>query len=136
MSNTSGHNAGQTDNRNALLAVAVAGIIQVGSTSGPFDWWDLLVGIILVSLLTTYEIPSDLNAKEMLVLASIWGMSLTILFGPVIQRVFDVERTGRELPSENYLACWAVATLGAMIFIDMKKKPGKKQSEETPSVAS
>lgn len=134
MSSTAGHDAGQTDNRNALLAVAVAGIIQVASTSGPFDWWDLLVGVLLVSLLTTYEIPSDMNAKEMLVLASIWGMSLTILFGPVIQKVFDVERSGRELPSENYIACWAVATLGALIFIDMKKP--KQKSEETPSVTS
>lgn len=130
MSNT----AGQTDNRNVLLAVAVAGIIQVGSTNGPFDWWDLLVGIILVSLLTTYEIPVALDAKEMLVLATIWGVSLTILFAPVIQRIFDVERTGRELPSENYLACWAVATLGALIFIDMKKP--KKKSEENPTATS
>lgn len=135
MSNTSGHTAGQTDNRNVLLAVAVGGIIQVGSTNGPFDWWDLLVGIILVSLLTTYEIPVALDAKEMLVLATIWGASLTILFAPVIQRVFDVERTGRELPSENYLACWAVATLGALIFIDMKKKPGKDQSQESSAVS-
>ena len=119
------NNAAQTDNRNVVLAVAVAGVIQVSTGSGPFDWWDFIVGLVLVFVLATYQIPPDLDIKEMLALAGIWGMTITILLAPIVQLLLAGGQKA-EVESLNYLSCWSVATLMVLLFMDYinkKKSP-------------
>lgn len=126
-------NDNRNDNRNAVLAVAVAGTIQVAETDGPFDCWDMIAGIIMLLILSTYRLRRDSISKEAdpnatinrLVLASVWGLCCTIILGLPVQLIvnhINKQPAGTQVESAIYGAIWVVITTISYIVIEWKQK--------------
>jgi hypothetical protein len=115
-----------------ILGVAVAGIIQVAVTSGPLTFWNIMIGVVLMSILSTYHVTSDIDQKRLLALYTTWGFTLTLTSGLGLQEIYKqllyrnrplppLEKD--EVPSVFFFMIWIVFSAIVYAAIDYRKAP-------------
>lgn len=72
----------------AIGGVALAGIIQVSSSEGPFSFWNVMIGVPLLLLLAIYDPHGQTTQRERIAWAAIWGFTLTSTLGVLFQSVY------------------------------------------------
>ena len=112
----------ELDRNLTILAVAVAGIIQVSVTEGPFTFWNLMTGVIMGCVLATYRLSQGMSLRESFALAAVWGLVIVIGSGVLIQCLFPAwPRTSNgEIRSEYYLGLWFAFSMVALLVILVK----------------
>lgn len=126
------------DKRQELIgisSVALAGVIQVSTSPGPFNIWNLIIGIPLVLVLAVFSRSNSLVLVERLALASIWGFTLMSAGGYFLQAlyrslhglrpIFDVLDADWEAPGIYYLVCMAVYSIIAYIILTSRQRQSR-----------
>jgi len=129
-----------------VAGVALAGIIQVSGSSGPFDLWNVMIGVPLVLLLAAYA-PGRMRCRERVAWSATWGFTLTSACGVLFQAAYRsaVGRPGVlppfpegndwEAPSAYYFAIWLVLSVTVFACLGRAPKPKKKvMKEASPAV--
>ena len=57
-----------------IASVALAGIIQISTQTGPFNLWNVMLGLPLVLLLALYSPHQSLSVTETLAWSVTWGL--------------------------------------------------------------
>jgi hypothetical protein len=126
------------DKRQELIgisSVALAGVIQVSTSPGPFNIWNLIIGIPLVLVLAVFSRSHSLILVERLALASIWGFTLMSAGGYFLQAlyrslhglmpIFDALEADWEAPGNYYLAWMMVFSIVAYIILTLRQRPSR-----------
>lgn len=71
-----------------VASVALAGVVQVSTSPGPFTIWNIIIGIPLLSILAVFSSRHTLNQIEKIALASIWGFTLMSATGYITQAIY------------------------------------------------
>lgn len=117
-----------------IASVALAGVIQVSVTQGPFNFWNVMIGLPLLLILSVFSGSHNLNRTERAALGAIWGFTLTSALGLLFQTIyrlwFDLQpllppfpddNAGWEAPSEYYFVIWVVLSIGAYLYFTLRK---------------
>jgi hypothetical protein len=114
-----------------VLAVVLAGVIQVSSTTGPFTPWNVIIGIVLILALSTYSTSRHAPKRERLALASTWGFLIISGAGWGFQEFYrwanntwwaglpDFQSNG-DAPDEYYLILWLITSSIAWFVISKR----------------
>ena len=79
---------GESHELATILGVAVAGIIQVVVTSGALTFWNVMIGVVLMTILSTHQVSSDIDQKRLLALSTTWGFTLALTLGLGLQEIY------------------------------------------------
>lgn len=71
-----------------VVSVALAGVIQVSTSRGPFGIWNLIFGIPLILVLAVFSRNHALSFVERMALASIWGFTTMSASGYFLQSAY------------------------------------------------
>jgi hypothetical protein len=71
-----------------VASVALAGVVQVSTSPGPFTIWNIIIGIPLLLILAVFSQRHTLSGVEKVSLASIWGFTLMSATGYITQGVY------------------------------------------------
>lgn len=71
-----------------VASVALAGVVQVSTSPGPFTIWNVIIGIPLLLILAVFSRRHTLSRVEKVSLASIWGFTLMSATGYIAQGVY------------------------------------------------
>jgi len=102
-----------------ILAVAVAGIIQVTVTSGPATLWNVMTGTILLFILASHRIVHFTRVTEIFALSTAWALTLILTGAYFAQVAFPyAERTADlELHPRYYFIAWLVLSVLVSIIL-------------------
>jgi hypothetical protein len=110
----------------AIIAVVVAGIVQVSVTSGPFSFWNVIIGIILLLILSTYPLTGTPGKKERIMIAAIWGFTIILTLGLFLQILYSFSLryiswlpplNQGEAPSGYYFSTWIMASFLSYVVL-------------------
>jgi hypothetical protein len=126
------------DKRQELIgvsSVALAGVIQVSTSPGPFNIWNLIIGIPLVLVLSVFSRNHTLILVERMALASIWGFTLMSAGGYFLQAlyrllhglwpIFNPLDTDWEAPGIYYLVWMMVYSIIAYVVFTLRQRPSR-----------
>jgi hypothetical protein len=118
-----------------IASVALAGVIQVSVTEGPFNFWNIMIGIPLLLILSVFSGSHKLDLNERAALGAIWGFTLTSAMGLLFQTIyrfrfglqpllppFPGDDAKWEAPGGYYLVIWAVLSIGAYLYFTLRQK--------------
>jgi len=71
-----------------VASVALAGVVQVSTSPGPFTIWNIIIGIPLLAILAVFSRRHALNRVEKIALACIWGFTAMSATGYITQGVY------------------------------------------------
>ncbi len=130
------------DKRQELIgisSVTLAGVIQVSTSPGPFNIWNLIIGIPLVLVLAVFSRSHSLVLVERMALASIWGFTLMSAGGYFLQAlyrslhglrpIFEALDTDWEAPGSYYLAWMAVYSIIAYVILTLRQRPSRSSRQ-------
>ena len=97
----------------------LAGVIQVSTSPGPFNIWNIIIGMPLVLVLAVFSRSHSLGFVERMALASIWGFALMSAGGYFLQALYPTLRglrpafdiralTGKQLAAIIWLGWWYI----------------------------
>jgi hypothetical protein len=117
----------------AVIAVVLAGVIQVSSSAGPFGPWNVMIGIVLISVLLTYRVRSNLQGLERVTLATTWGFILISTTGWGWQETYRFAQrmwptlpnfqSNGEAPGIYYLVLWLIMSSIAFFILRQLSAP-------------
>lgn len=116
-----------------VSSVALTGVIQVSTSPGPFNIWNLIIGIPLVLVLAVFSRSHFLSFVERMALASIWGFTLMSAGGYFLQAIyrmmhgirpyFEVLEPDWEAPGSYYLTWMLVYSILAYVIFTLRQGP-------------
>ena len=114
----------------SILALAVAALVQISVTQGPFNPWNVMTGSIILFILASYRITPTLRVPEILALASTWGLTMLMTSGIAIQWLFPkVQRdNNNELPPGFVFWWWLAFTGVAAVVVFWRRRLRRRDS--------
>jgi hypothetical protein len=118
-----------------ILGVAVASIVQVAVTIGEFNFWNVIIGSVLIFILLTYPVTSEVGHKELLALAATWGFTVTLTAGMGLQELYkqSLQRypgmpplKNEEAPSIMYFIFWLIVSCIAYAIVDFGRSAARQ----------
>ena len=116
-----------------IAGVALAGAIQVFVTEGPFTFWNVMIGVPLLLILSIFSGSYKLNLNERAALGAIWGFTLTLGLGLLFQTIYRLWFGFRpllppfpddpvwEAPGSYYFVIWVVLSIGAYLYFTLRQ---------------
>ena len=101
-----------------VLALAVAAVVQIAATSGPFSAWHVMTGSVILFILAGYRVTAALRVSELLALATTWGLTILLTVGVALEWLFpSVPRQGDgEIPGYFVFSWWLVfSSIAALV---------------------
>jgi hypothetical protein len=98
-----------------VLAVTVAGSLQLTVVWGRFSAWSTIVGLILTLILLTIPLRTAMSWAERGAFSMVWGMSLLLAAGRPLSPLLLPLLGPEESPNRYYFAFWALVTV--VVFV-------------------
>jgi len=102
----------------SVLALAVAAVVQIAATSGPFTAWHLMTGSVILCILAGCRMSPAYPLPALLALSTTWGLTILLTGGVALEWLFpDVPRQSNgELPGYFVFWWWLLfSTIAAVV---------------------
>ena len=128
-----------------VAGVALAGIIQVSSQTGPFSLWNVMIGVPLTLLLAAYVPRSSMRTVERAAWSATCAFTLMSTLGIFLQAAYRLfkglhglvppftDDAEWEAPSEYYFSVWLLFSAGAFVYLGRNRESEERARKAVPN---